>query len=36
MKDCAKGVVLVVDDVETNRVILGEIIESMGDRKSVV
>ena len=30
MKDCAKGVVLVVDDVETNRVILGEIIESMG------
>lgn len=30
MKDSANGVVLIVDDVETNRVILGEIIGAMG------
>lgn len=30
MKNYASGVVLIVDDVETNRVILGEIVGSMG------
>ena len=30
MRDRARGVVLIVDDVETNRVILGEIIGDMG------
>lgn len=30
MKHSAQGVVLIVDDVETNRVILGEIVGSMG------
>lgn len=30
MKACARGVVLIVDDVEMNRMILSEIIENMG------
>ena len=30
MKNSANGVVLIVDDVETNRVILGEIIGAIG------
>ena len=30
MKNLASGVVLIVDDVETNRVILGEILGDMG------
>lgn len=31
-KECREAVILIVDDVETNRVILGEIIQAMGHK----